>query len=491
MILLRILCGFAFALAAHSVAAQPVAQGGGRPALDPATLTQQQISGVTVPEVLYQLAATYKAAGDHERLVWSLQRLIVLQPNVGDIKLALATAYAVQGDKSRTYDTLLRMQQQGYGYDLGDNPNFKKVHGTEAWDFIVDSLRKSLAPFGEGKVAFTLPRGDHLYESLAWDPKRERLLVGSVRDGTIQIADAQGRLKPFIAPDARNGLWSVYAMAAVPEDDALYVASTSSVYFKGFSQQDFGKAGVFRFRLSDGQLVEKFLLESGNQPNTLSSIAAGPGGRVFAADGLRNIIYKLDGGALKPMVANPRLTSVRGLALSGDRSRLYFADHTLGVFGVDLAAGKAFDLGYDVARLVLGGVDGLYWYDGTLVAIENRMSPRRVMRLHLSDDGRAVVRAMPLDAGKPEFELPTYGAVAGDQFYFIANSQKNAYDAYGSPKDASKLEPVKVYRSNLRFAWAEGGVEMAAPARRPLSTSKPGNGRFSNVEGGSNSVTGD
>src|SRR5690606_25265435 len=117
--------------------------------------------------------------------------------------------------------------------------------------------------------------------------------------------------------------------------------------------------------------------------------------------------------------------------------------------------------------------------------------PKRVTRLHLSDDGRAVVRAMPLDAGKPEFELPTYGTVAGDQFYFVANSQKNAYDSFGSPKDASKLEPVKVYRSNLRFAWDEGGVEMAAPKRGPVSVSKPGMGRFSNVEGGSNSVTGD
>src|SRR5690606_16395105 len=109
---------------------------------------------------------------------------------------------------------------------------------------------------------------------------------------------------------------------------------------------------------------------------------------------------RLDGGALKPMVANPRLTSLRGLALNAEGSRLYFADHTLGVFGVDLAAGKAFDLGYDISRLVLSGVDGLYWYDGTLVTIENRMSPKRVMRLNISEDGHSVVRAMPLDAGK-------------------------------------------------------------------------------------------
>jgi hypothetical protein len=489
MMIPRILCGFALALAAHGAMAQPAAQGD-RPALDPAALTQQQIADVTVPEVLYRLAAAYKAGGDHARLVWALQRLITLQPNVADLRLALATAYAVQGDKSKTYDTLLRLQKQGFGYDLKDNPNFEKVKGTEAWDFIVESLRKSLEPFGEGKVAFTLPRGDHLYEALAWDPKRERLLVGSVRDGTIQISDMQGKLKPFIAPDAGNGLWSVYAMAAVPEDDALYVASTSSVYFKGFAQADFGKAGVFRFRLSDGKFVDKYLLDAGTEPHTLSSIAAGRNGLVFAADGLRNIIYRLDGGELKPMVANPRLTSVRGLALNGDGSRLYFADHTLGVFGVELAAGKAFDLAYDVSRLMLGGVDGLYWYDGTLVTIENRMSPRRVTRLHLSDDGHAVVRAMPLDAGKAEFELPTYGAVAGDALYFVANSQKNKYDSYGSPKDASKLEAVKVYRSDLRFAWDEGGVEMAVPRRGPISVSKPGDGRFSNVVGGSNSITG-
>ena len=66
-------------------------------------------------------------------------------------KLALAIAYAVQGDKARTYDLLLKMQQQGFGYDLKDNPSFEKVRGTKAWDFIVDSLHNSLQPFGEGR----------------------------------------------------------------------------------------------------------------------------------------------------------------------------------------------------------------------------------------------------------------------------------------------------------------------------------------------------
>jgi hypothetical protein len=161
---------------------------------------------------------------------------------------------------------------------------------------------------------------------------------------------------------------------------------------------------------------------------------------------------------------------------------------------VDLAAGKGFDLQYAASALALGGIDGLYWYDGTLVAIQNGMTPHRVMRLALSEDGHVIAKATPLDAGKPELVLPTYGTLAGDALYFVANSQKNAYGAYGTPKDDARLQPVQVFRSDVRFAWNEPGIPTGLPARPAgppaLSRSTPGTGAFANVEGGSESVTG-
>jgi sugar lactone lactonase YvrE len=490
MLIQRILCVFAFALAASVASAQQAPARTGK-APDPASLTEAQIAAVQLPQALGQLASIYKKGGDLQRLAWTLKRLTELQPNSGDIKLALAATYALQDDKTRTYDTLLEMHKQGFGYDLKDNPDFAKVRGTGAWTYTLQNLAGNLQPFGEGGVAYTLPGGDHLYETLVWDPQRKQLLVGSVRDGTIQRVGKDGQLTDFIAPDATNGMWSVYAMAAVPEDDVLYVASTASVYFKGFNQSDFGKAGVFKFRLSDGKLLDKYLLAPDGQPRTLSSIAAGKDGLVFAADGLRSMIYRLDGGSLKPMVGNPKLTSIRGLALSADARSLYFVDYALGVFGVDLVAGKGFDLKYDPAKLVLGGIDGLYWYDGTLVVIENGMSPQRVMRLHLSEDGHSIVRAIPLDVANPAFALPTWGTLAGDNLYFIANSQKNKYGAYGTPKDDAKLEPVRIFRSQLRFAWDGEGISMPQATPKLISVSKPGAGKFGNVDGGSNSVSGD
>src|SRR5690606_4775329 len=138
-----------------------------------------------------------------------------------------------------------------------------------------------------------------------------------------------------------------------------------------------------------------------------SSVVAGKGGLVFAADGLRNQIYRLDGGKLKLMVQNPQLTSVRGLALDEQGKKLYFADHALGLFGIDLAGGRGFDLQYDAKELVLGGIDGLYWYEHALVAIEGGMSTPRIMRFSLDSDGRKIVRAVPLDAANPAFQLLT------------------------------------------------------------------------------------
>lgn len=463
---------------------------GGSPAIDPAKLSHEQIAALETPASLLQLAKRYKQAGDYERLSWTLERLSAKQPHVGEIRLALATSYAMLGKKQQTYDTLLGLQRAGYGYDLANNPNFAKVADTKVWTFLLDGFKSNLTPAGDGKVAFTLPGGDHLFEAIAWDGKRKQFLIGSARDGSILRVDANGKTHDFIKADADNGLWSVYALALDPSADALYVASTSSVFFKGFKQDDYGKAGVFKFSLDDGKLLDKWILAADAKPNTFSSLAVGPHGEIFVADGVRNVIYRVDGGSLKPFVANPQLISLRGIAVSGDGRYLYFADHLLGLFGADLAAGRAFDLQADPKRVALGGIDGLAWYDNHLVAVQSGMSPHRVIRVSLGADGRSIIDLSVLDAARPEFTLPTAGTVDGDGYYFIANSQKNGYGTYGNPTDEAKLKPVQIFRSDLREGWDQAKHAALSQAASVISESHAGSGRFSNVAGGSTSVTG-
>ncbi len=425
-------------------------------------LTQEEIHKVEDLPTLYHLAETYQGSADMQRLSWTLEQLARAVPMSGDVRLALAASYSNLDEKSKAYDTLLKMQAQGFGYNLTDDARFTKIHGTQVWDYILANLRANLKPFGEGKNAFVLPKGDYLFESMAWDSKRERFLLGSVREGKVYLADKQGKIEGFISPDASNGLWSVYAMAVDPDRDLLYVASTASQYFNGFKAEDFGKAGIFKFQLSSGKFLDKVILPApADGTNTLSSLAVSKNGQVFAADGINSNIYRLDGKSLKPLFQHRDLTSLRGMTVSGDGKSLYVADYLRGIFGIDLGTSKPFDVKYDPNQMVLPGIDGLYWYDNTLVAIEPGMSPIRIIRLHLSKDGRSIERFMPLDAGSPSFPLPTTGTIVGDNLYFFADSHRNFYDGYGVPKNEYAESPQHVFRSDLRFAWKE---TLARPA---------------------------
>ncbi|HZP68281.1 MAG TPA: hypothetical protein VFB32_18400 [Rudaea sp.] len=438
-------------------------------------LTEQQIKQSHDIPGLAQLAQIYGAQNDNQRLIWTLERVSELMPNSGDLKLQLAMADAKAGDKTKAYDVLLHMQMQGFGYEIGDDPRFEPVHGTRVWDYIVANLAVNAKQFGEGKVAFDLPKGDHLYETIAFDPKRKKLLFGSMREGGIAIADDSGKASSFVAADPAAGPWGIDALAVDAAHSRLYAASAATPLYRGFNADNANRSAVFEFDLASGKQLHKYTLPQEAGQHRLNLLAVTKDGQIYAGDGAARELFKVEGDALRPLIANPHLTGISALTVSDDGKTLYFADYALGIFGYDLTKGKAFELAHNQESLVLGGIDDLLWYDGHLVAIEGGMVPSRIMRLKLAADGRSITGAMPLDVAHPAFAALGQGAVAGDSLYFIANSQKSHYDDNGVLVEADKLEAPHVFRSNLRFAWGQSGVgSSSVPVQNgPTKDGKP------------------
>src|SRR5262249_22193378 len=156
------------------------------------------------------------------------------------------------------------------------------------------------------------------------------------------------------------------ALGVDAEHGKLYVVSTSTALFNGFTAENAGATALFEFDLASGKFLKRYVPPADGAQHALSTLVVGKDGAVYAGDSASKQVFKLEAGSLRSVLRNPDLTRISALALSDDGRHLYLADFALGIFGFDLAKSSAFLLGYNPEQLVLGGIVGMGWYDGNL-----------------------------------------------------------------------------------------------------------------------------
>jgi len=96
-----------------------------------------------------------------------------------------------------------------------------------------------------------------------------------------------------------------------------------------------------------------------------------------------------------------------------------------------------------VTDTALLGIDGLYRYKNSLLAIQNGTNPARVVRLILDKAGRRIVSWETLEANNDKFDEPTLGVLVKNNLYYVANSQWGSVNQRGELAPDDKLrEPV-------------------------------------------------
>jgi hypothetical protein len=129
-------------------------------------------------------------------------------------------------------------------------------------------------------------------------------------------------------------------------------------------------------------------------------------------------------------------SGANGITLSDDGHTLYVA-FVQGIMQIDISSRR-----FGRLRTPIGvntsGIDGLYWYRGALIAVQNSPGLERVVRFELDAQGEAVQRADALERSVDLLNLPTTGAILGTHFYYIANRQ------IGRLEDNNRLAPSTV-----------------------------------------------
>lgn len=448
--------------AASSVSAQALRNAPPPPPTD----TELELAKMTDLAAVSQRAEGWKQEKDMRRYTYAMERLVQLRPYSPIFQYRLAEAYAMQDQKTKAYNQMIKIQKSGLAMNPDADKDFDPIRSTQAFTYIVEGLTTNAKPFGEGSIAITLKDAPELVESVAYDAKRKRFLVGSVRTGEILSVGDDGSTKVFAKPGTTPGLKSVFAMAVDEARDFLWIGTAGAPQYQAHKPAELGFAALLKFDLAKGDVIEAYPLPADGLPKNFGSITVARDGTVYATDAIANVVYQVQGGKLRTLFDVPGATSLRGIAVSPDKKFLYFIDYELGLRVADLGKSEVRELVKDGQNL--GGIDGIYYFDDHLIAVQNGSIPTRVIRIKLDPATGSIESVWPLEANKDALVMPTFGALAGKDLYFISNSQRDLYGADGKPLAGEMPEARSLYKVSAQFALdakPEGGQMMTLPGK--------------------------
>ena len=346
------------------------------------------------------------------------------------------------GDRGAAFDLLRSLQGRKLGLVPMRDAGFDKAWGDPEFQKIREELANEEPRTPDAFVAFRLADPKLIPEGIAYDPKQDRFFIGSVAQKKIVSVNRKGEVKDFSKPV--DNLDCVLGLFVDVAHEQLYAVSTNGFLDEAQKQR---RNAVVQYDLKTGRLVDRFDAPDANQLNDLTIV---DDGSIYATDsGTGRLFQKMPGEKrLAPFGAKGALPGANGITLSSD-SKLYVAIST-GIATIDPSTGVPTRLSQP-DTVVTGGCDGLYWYRGDLVGIQNVTNPGRVIRIALTDQGTRISATTVLQSyHHPEFAEPTTGAIAADALYVIANSYVGHFQPDGSLKDPGQLKPTAIIAVPLK-----------------------------------------
>lgn len=276
---------------------------------------------------------------------------------------------------------------------------------------LLGKLSAAQVKTANGRTAYRLDALRMLPEGIALDSRGQRLFLSDWLTRSIYQLPLSGKPAPYAAFDqlTPNGI------AVDAKRNILWVAATDA--FRGAKEP---ASELVRIDLANGSR-KAFGLDGAHGFN---DVAIAPNGDVYVSDTLAHQVLRLRAGgdALETFLGpDSGLRSPNGLTVDSSGTFLFVAQG-MTPFRVRLTDGDVSLLELP-ADLDMIGTDGFYFRNGALYAVQNLVTPGRVVRLQLNEAMDAVTGFELLDSAHPSFDLPTTGTFVKNRFLVLANTQ--------------------------------------------------------------------
>jgi sugar lactone lactonase YvrE len=401
----------------------------------------------TVNDYQKQAIADYRAK-NYAASLENFKKALALVPNYPRFIYNIAALQTLLGNNTEAIKALNQLADMGLVFAVEKQEEFAPLKSLNEFKVVLKKFESNQIPTVKSEPAFTLDEKGLVTESVAYDPTTQTFYVSSVHKRKIVSLDKNGALKNFSGE--QDGLWSVLGIKVDAKRRHLWVVSSAFPQMMNFKKDEEGFAGVFKYDLNTGKLIKKYVLSNKPAPHGFGDLIVSAGGDVFISDSLNPSVYiiRSQKDELELFLENENFASPQGLAFSDDEKHLFMADYSRGIFDIDVKTKNVTYLA-SPANATLHGIDGLYFYKGSLIGIQNGVNPNRIIRVALSSDLKQFNKFTVMEVNNPLFGEPTLGVIVKDIFYFIANSQWDTVDNKGQLASADKLQNPLILKVKL------------------------------------------
>jgi hypothetical protein len=398
---------------------------------------------------LYEEATKAYKEKNYATFLEKTEAILKLRPHHQIYIYNLAAGYTLVGRKKEAVALLSRAAEMGFVYpDIEKDADFSSLRGTADFDRVLKKFAENRKPISHSETAFTVHEKGLVPEGLAYDPITRSFFLSSIFRRKILAVNQTGEARDF--SNERDGLWSAFGMKVDASRHVLWVCTAAHRQMANAKPEEDGRTAIFKYDLREGKLIKRYPVPEDGQKHLLGDLTFDSAGNLYTSDSVSPAIYVIRAATdeIERFYAGPPFINPQGIALTPDEKRLLMADYLKGLFLIDLQTKEVTPIAAPPSFAILG-IDGIYRIGNDLIAVQNGITPSRVIRLKLGDDFHKIEKLETLEANNPVFDEPTLGVVVEDRFYFIANSQWGAINEKGQLAPEEKLRDPIVLRLNL------------------------------------------
>ena len=353
---------------------------------------------------------------------------LALRPDSPRYLHHLAATQALTGRSDDALATLQRLTALGVAPAVERDPAFASLQGSRAFNAIRTALAANREPQGSADLLVELPGRIGIIEGIAFRDRTGDLFLGDVHQRCIWRRDRDGRVSRYTAE--AEELFGVFGLALDETRQTLWAATSAVPEMSGFTPEQKGRAALAAFSLLTGELLRVIDVPSDGRDHVLGDLIVAPDGTIYATDSTAPIIWRyLPGGEeMDKLVEYPDFVSLQGLVLTN--RTLIAADFANGLFAIDLSESAPVVRAFTPPpNATLVGLDGLAPAPDGLFAVQNGVSPQRLIRVGLSSDLTALTSVTVLAAAFPHLDDLALVTLVNGRPTFIANAGWENFDA--------------------------------------------------------------